>query len=188
MVKERTLVIVKHDGVIRGIAGEIISRFEKVGLKIIGMKMLWADENVAEKHYIVTDEWAKGVFEKTKTTYEKEGKKFPFTNHKEYGTMIKNWNKTFLQEGPVIALVLEAPHVIEVVRKMVGNTEPRQAIPGTIRGDYIYDSYAIADTKQRPIRNLIHASGNKEEATREISLWFTERELHHYETPFDKHF
>ena len=187
MVKEKTLIVVKHDGVLRGLVGDILSRFERVGLKIIAMKMIWADENIADKHYHVSEEWAKSVFDKTKTAYEKERKKFPFTDHKKYGQMIKDWNKNFLREGPVVAAVVEGPHAIELVRKMVGHTEPRQAQPGTIRGDYSYDSYALGDLKQRPTRNLIHASGTKDEAAREIALWFTQKEVYNYPTQHDKH-
>src|SRR3989344_3296689 len=185
---EKTLVLVKHDGVNRGLVGEIISRFEKIGLKILAMKMIHADDKLAENHYQVTKEWAEGVFNKTKKTYEDKGKPFKFKNPMEYGTMIKNWNKGFLMEGPVVAVVLEGPHAIEIVRKLVGNTEPRQALPGTIRGDYIFDSYSVADVKARPIRNLIHASGSVDEANREISLWFTKDEIVSYKRDFDKHF
>src|SRR3989344_9334509 len=185
---EKTLVLVKHDGVVRSLVGEIVSRFEKIGLKIIAMKMIHADERLADNHYIVTDEWANSVFNKTKKAYEDKGKTFKFNNAKEYGDMIKKWNKDFLMEGPVVAIVLEGPHSIEIVRKMVGNTEPRQALPGTIRGDYIFDSYSVADVKARPIRNLIHASGSVDEANREISLWFTKDEIVSYKRDFDKHF
>ncbi len=187
MVIERTLIVIKHDGVVRGLIGEILQRFERTGLKIVAMKMIWADENIADKHYQITDEWAKAVFDKTKNAYEKEGRKFPFKDFKQYGQIIKNWNKDFLMEGPVVAIVIEGPHAIELARKMVGNTEPRQALPGTIRGDYTFDSYAVADKKQRPVRNIIHASGNKDEAAREIALWFKENELHNYKTQHDTH-
>lgn len=184
---EQTLVVIKHDGVLRGLIGEIVGRFEKAGLKICGMKMIWADENIADNHYQVTDEWAKSVFEKTKKTYEKESKKFPFTDFRQYGQMIKDWNKNFLMEGPVVAMIVKGPHAIELVRKMVGSTEPRQAMPGTIRGDYTFDSYVVADKKQRPIRNLIHASGERKEAEREITLWFNKKEIHSYKTQHDQY-
>ena len=184
---EQTLVVIKHDGVLRGLVGEIIARFEKVGLKITAMKMLWAGEKIAENHYQVSDEWAKGVFEKTKKAYEKDNNPFPFKDYKQYGQMIKEWNTGFLKEGPVVAMIIEGPHAIELVRKMVGSTEPRQALPGTIRGDLTFDSYAIADKKQRPIRNLIHASGDKKEADREIALWFKKEEIHSYKTQHDQH-
>ncbi len=185
---EKSLILIKHDGVSRGLIGEIISRFEKIGLKIIGMKMLHADEKLASNHYLVDEEWAKNVFEKTKNAYEKNKKKFPFKDHMEYGKMIQSWNVGFLREGPVVAIVIEGLHAVEIIRKLVGNTEPRQALPGTIRGDYTVESYAVADIKKRPVRNLVHASGSVKEAEREISLWFKENELCEYKKELDKHY
>ena len=150
--------------------------------------MIWADEALAKKHYALEEQWAKSVYEKTKIGYEKEGKPFPYKDHMEIGKKIQDWNAKFLQEGPVIAFVLEGPHVIEIVRKMVGSTEPRQANPGTIRGDYaMIESYALADIKSRVLRNLVHASDSKETAEREIAVWFTAKELHSYIKYLDKH-
>lgn len=189
MVVERTLVLIKPDGVVRSLAGKIISRFEETGLKIIGMKMVWADETLAKKHYQLDEVWARNVFEKTKKTKEAEGQPFPYKDHMEYGGMIQSWNSKFLQEGPVIAIVLEGPHAIEIVRKMVGSTEPRQASPGTIRGDYaMTESYALANDKSRVLRNLIHASDSIETANREIAIWFEKNEIHSYSKDLDKHF
>lgn len=189
MPSERTLVLIKPDGVVRGLIGEILSRFEKTGLKIVGMKMVWADNTLAKKHYKLDETWAKNVYEKTKKTREAEGQPFPFKDPMEYGGMIQGWNINFLIEGPIIALVLEGPHAIEVVRKMVGTTEPRQASPGTIRGDYaMIESYALANDKERVLRNLIHASDSQENANHEITLWFKKEELHSYKKDLDKHF
>lgn len=188
-MKEQTLVLVKHDAVQRGLIGKILSRFEDAGLKIIAMNMAWADENLAKKHYPFEEEWARNVYEKTKKAYEKEGKKFEYVDHKEHGLTIQKWLVDFLREGPVIALVLEGPHAVEIVRKMVGPTEPRQAAPGTIRGDFaVVESYALADAKKRVLRNLIHASDSVTNAKREISVWFDNAELHKYTKELDKHF
>ncbi len=188
-MKERTLVLIKPDGVSRGLIGRIVSRFEEGGLKIVAMKMTRADEKMAKSHYTLDGEWAKKVFDKTKTTYEKEGKKFEYKNHMEFGALIQKWNMDFLREGPVIAMIIEGPHAIEIVRKIVGPTEPRQASPGTIRGDYaMFESYAIANTKSRVLRNLIHASDSEETAKREISLWFKNSEIQDYAKELDKHF
>ncbi len=185
---ERTLVLIKPDGITRNLVGKIISRFEDTGLKIIAMKMVWVDEDFARKHYILEEEWAKNVFMKTKTTHEKDGKKFPYKDHMEFGSMIQKWNMDFLREGPVVALILESPHAIEIVRKMVGSTEPRQAAPGTIRGDFAtIESYAVANKKERVLRNLVHASDSEENANREIALWFSQKELHSYKKELDKH-
>lgn len=189
MKTERTLVLVKHDGVVRGLIGKIISRFEEAGLKVIAMKMIWADEKLAKNHYQLDEQWAKNVFEKTKTTQEKEGKKFPYKDHMEFGSLIQRWNIDFLKEGPVVAIVIEGPHSVEIARKIVGHTEPRQALPGTIRGDFAsIESYAVANEKARVLRNLVHASDSPENAQREIALWFKESELHHYPKELDKHF
>ncbi|MEK6858706.1 MAG: nucleoside-diphosphate kinase [Nanoarchaeota archaeon] len=189
MVKEQTLVVLKPDSVSRSLVGEIITRFEKTGLKIAAMKMVWVDEAFAKKHYFLDEQWAKNVFEKTKKAKETEGKPFPYKDYMEYGGLIQSWNATFLQEGPVIAMVLQGPHAIEIVRKMVGSTEPRQATPGTIRGDYaMIESYALANTKERVLRNLVHASDSPETAEREIALWFTKKEIHDYSKELDRHF
>ncbi|MEK6826670.1 MAG: nucleoside-diphosphate kinase [Nanoarchaeota archaeon] len=178
-MKERTFVLIKHDGVAKGLIGEIISRFERIGLKIVGLKMLLVDEELAKNHYKVTKEWATNLFDKSKKAAEKNGKKFPFKDPIEYGKMIQAWNQEYLREGPIVAIVFEGPHAVEIIRKMVGHTEPRQALPGTIRGDYIIDSYDFADRHKRSIRNLIHASENLQEADREIGLWFKKEELVH---------
>jgi nucleoside-diphosphate kinase len=186
MVIERTLVLIKPDGVKKAIIGKIISRFEDAGLKISAIKMVWADESLARNHYFIDETWARGVFEKTKASYEKEGKQMPFANHMEIGKEVQRRNMQLLKECPVVAMVIEGPHAIELVRKMVGSTEPRQATPGTIRGDFaLAESYILANGKNRAIRNLIHASDSKETSNREISLWFKPEEIHSYKTIHD---
>ncbi len=188
MEAEKTLVLIKPDGVVRGLTGRIISRFEEAGLKIIGMKMLKADKKLAQKHYPLDEQWAKKVFEKTRSAHEKEGKSFKYKNHMEFGSLIQSWNISFLQESPVIAIALEGPHAIEIVRKIIGPTEPKQASPGTIRGDYaMFESYEIANSKSRVLRNLVHSSDSKETAERELSLWFKNSELYNYQKDLDKH-
>lgn len=186
---EQTLILLKPDAVQRGIIGKIVSRFEDSGLKIIGMKMVWATEELAKKHYHLEEVWAKQIYEKTLASYQKEGKKWPYKDYLDIGKTIQKWNMQFLREGPVIAIVIEGPHAIEIIRKMAGSTEPRSAVPGTIRGDFaMIESYALADKKQRVLRNLIHASDTAENAKREISLWFGDSELHKYTKELDKHF
>ncbi len=160
---ERTLILLKPDAVQRGLIGEIIARFENVGLKIIGMKMHWADETLAKKHY--TEDLAK-----------------------RRGEMVRNKNVKFLKEGPVVAVCLEGVSAIELVRKMVGDTEPRKALPGTIRGDYAHMTYEFADSSdERSLRNVIHASADKNDAKHEISIWFKDTELYSYKTVHDAH-
>lgn len=184
--KERTLVLLKPDTVKRTLTGKIISRFEDAGLKIVAMKMQWADKALAEKHYFLDEEWAKKVFDKTKIGYEKEGKPMKYKTHMELGKTIQSWNMNFLIEGPVIAMVLEGNHAIELVRKMVGSTEPRSSAPGTIRGDFSpTESYPVADLNERVMRNMVHASDSVETAKREIALWFSPKEIHSYKTVHD---
>ncbi len=189
MSQEQTLVLLKHDSIQRGLIGKIIERFENSGLKIVGMKMVWADSKLAEKHYPLDETWAKNVFEKTKKVYDEIGKKFPYKTHMEHGKTIQSWLTNFLKEGPIMALVIEGPHAVEIIRKLVGSTEPRQAQPGTIRGDFaMVESYTMADNKKRALRNLIHASDSPETAKREISVWFNNEEVHKYTKELDKHF
>jgi nucleoside-diphosphate kinase len=157
---DKTLVLIKPDGVKRHLIGEIITRFEKVGMKIAGMKLVWVDKAHAMKHY--TDDITK-----------------------RRGEHVRNKLLDFIVEGPVVALCLEGVEVVEVVRKMVGDTQPKTALPGTIRGDYAHMSYGYSDAQNKAIPNLIHASSNKEEAKTEVDLWFTAKELHSYKLPHE---
>ena len=178
-MKEQTLVLLKPDAVKKNIVGKIISRFEETGLKIVAMKMVWADSELAKNHYVLDEIWAKGVFEKSKSSAEKENRPMKYKGHMEMGKAIQSQNMKFLTESPVIAIVFEAPHAIEIVRKMIGSTEPKQAAPGTIRGDFAsIESYAVADANNRVAKNLVHASDSKENAKREIAIWFSPKELH----------
>lgn len=177
-MNEKTLVLIKPDGVKRNIIGKIISRFEDTGLKIIAVKMIHVNEEHAGKHYPLDEEWARKVFEKTKSVYEKENKPMKYNNHLEWGEEIRKRNIDFIKEAPVVAMILEGPHAIEITRKIIGHTEPRQANPGTIRGDFIsIESYMISDAEGRAARNLIHASDSVENAKREIDLWFRKDEI-----------
>ncbi|MDP1694519.1 MAG: nucleoside-diphosphate kinase [Candidatus Woesearchaeota archaeon] len=183
---ERTLILVKHDGVVRGLIGEILKRFEHIGLKIVGLKMVKATDHIAGNHYVVTEEWANALAEKTKKSYAEKGIEMKETP-KQIADRVQRMNKIFLQEGPIVAIVLEGPHAVDLGRKIVGSTEPRQALPGTIRGDFSLDSYAVSDKKKRSVRNLVHASGTPAEADREIALWFTQQELYSYTGLHDHH-
>ena len=182
---EKTLVLMKPDAVQRALVGKILERFENVGLKIIGVKMVNTDENLAKKHYLV-ENFIKTTVPKTRESYAKRGIELRESD-KEIAERIQKMLVDFLRESPVIAIVLEGPHAIEIVRKLIGGTEPRSAAPGTIRGDFFMDSYMISDNKKRPIRNLIHASGTKEEADYEVTLWFSKNELFSWESVHDKH-
>lgn len=183
---EKTLVLIKPDGIQRGLTGEIISRFERVGLKLSAMKMVHASKEDVDRHYALTEEWMMTVYTKAKAKYEANGEPFNFPDHIAYGTEIKRGLVDFLRSAPIVALVLEGEMAVSLVRKMVGATEPASSAPGTIRGDLSHDTYALSNTQNRPLRNLIHASGNIEEANNEIKIWFTDKELYAYEHVNDR--
>lgn len=189
---ERTLVVLKPDAVQRGIIGDIITRFEKTGLKIIGTKMFVPKKDLLDKHYPSDrTEFVKGLGQRTLESYAEAGmdpkKHFKVVDSLAIGHEVRNWLVEFMTSAPVVAMVLEGPHAIEIVRKIRGHTLPQKANPGTITGDYSFDSSGYANMGGRPIRNLVHASGNKEEAEFEIGLWFTSSELFDYETVHNKH-
>ena len=171
---ERTLIILKPDAVKRGLVGDILHRFEKVGLKIVGAKMLVPDIELLTKHY--PDDLVPIVGGKTKKDWDAYGIEYTETAE-EIGRMIVDATREFMQSGPVIAFVLEGPLAVEVVRKMVGTTGPKDSAPGTIRGDHAYLSLGRASLAKKGAANLIHASGNVEEANQEIAMWFKKDEI-----------
>lgn len=183
---EQTLVLIKPDGVQRGFIGEIIGRFERVGLKVVALKMVHAAREDVDKHYALTEEWMKGVYDKAKSKYDAAGTVFPWTDHVAYGNNIKDGLVNFLMSAPIVAMVLEGEAAISLVRKLTGVTEPASSAPGTIRGDLSHDSYAQSNAQNRPLRNIVHASGDATDAKREISIWFTETELYKYEHVNDR--
>ncbi len=158
---ERTLVLLKPDAVDRGLVGEIIHRFERAGLKIAGMKMMQSEREHAEKHY--TEDLAK-----------------------RRGENVRKMMIEMLTSGPIVAVCLEGVEAVELVRKMVGATEPKAAAPGTIRGDYAHVSFKHADEKKIGILNLVHASASVEEAGQELEVWFTPEELHEHKPGYTK--
>jgi nucleoside-diphosphate kinase len=183
---EKTLVLIKPDGVQRGLVGQILTRFETAGLKLVSMKMVHPSHDDVDRHYQMTEEWMQAVYTKAKAKYDANGETFPFADHKAYGSDIKRGLVEFLKSSPVVALVLEGEMAVSLVRKLVGATEPASSAPGTIRGDFSHDTYALANSQGRPLRNLIHASGNIEEANNEIKIWFTDTELYAYEHVNDR--
>ncbi|MDX2776294.1 nucleoside-diphosphate kinase [Streptomyces caniscabiei] len=160
---QKTLVIFKPDTVQRGLVGEILSRFERVGLKIVATKMIAPDK----QHY--------------HTHYEEIGKMITRRGEQAFDVTLE-----MMTQGPVIAMVFEGVEAIALVRKLVGPTEPKSAAPGTIRGDYSHMSFGYADDASKGIPNLIHASGDEEEAEQEISHWFSDSELYQYEAAHEK--
>ena len=173
---EQTLVLLKPDAVQRSLVGEIISRFEQCGLKIVAMKMQHAKEELTAKHYAADENWMISVGEKTVKSYAARGVQLPRTAL-EHGRLVRNQLMDFLAQSPIIALVLEGHNAVSHVRRLVGPTSPENAAPGTIRGDYSIDTYQLADNSERALQNLIHASESVSEAKREISVWFTQEEL-----------
>jgi len=149
---EKSLVLLKPDALDRGIVGEIIHRFERAGIKIIGLKMVVASPEMAKKHY--TEDLAI-----------------------RRGEVVRELMIAMISSGPIVALALEGVEVVEVVRKLVGTTEPKSAAPGTIRGDYAHVSFKHADEHKMGIFNLIHASGSKEEGETEVAVWFAPEEI-----------
>jgi nucleoside-diphosphate kinase len=183
--KEKTLIVIKHDGVARGIVGEIIHRYEKAGLKVVAMKMLHPTKEMADKHYQATPEDLERMGGNTLRDAAEKGVdvkiKFGTDNAQEIGKFIKKWLIDYLNEGPVIAFVLEGYNAIKIGRKITGATLPSEAAPGTIRGDLTHDNPELANFYDRPMRNLVHASGKPSEAEFEIGLWFTEDEIFEYD-------
>jgi len=190
MQKQRALLIIKPDGVQRGIIGKIITRFEQVGLKIIGLKFEWVTKEKIIVHYPETDGWFKKVGERTLTNYAKKGldakKVFKTDNAIQIGRTVKKWLIKYFQESPVLIMALESYDCIEICRKLSGNTIPLLASPGTIRGDFSHDTIDLANEQNRPLRNLIHASDTVEDGEKEIKVWFTLEELFSYERADEK--
>lgn len=182
---ERTLVIVKPDGIQRGLIGEIIKRYERTGLKLVALKMLIPTEAMIEEHYLLDPSWKKSVGEKAIASYVKKGQKPPSSDPIEVADSVVVSLKKYMSSGPVIAMIWEGGHAVELVRKITGDTEPRSASIGTIRGDFVLDSYQMADTDTRAIRNLIHASSSLSEAEKEIPHWFKLEEIMSYRMPHE---
>lgn len=177
---EKTLVLLKPDAVQRGLAGEIISRFERKGLKIVAMKMVWPDEDKARTHYDQPESAMRLLGERTINSYKEKGVDFWTDDPIEVAKDIQKKLVRFLTTGPVIALVLEGAHAVTYVRQLRGATSPHLADIGTIAGDFAIDSYFMADEANRVTRNLVHASGTVEEAEHEIGIWFSEDEVMEY--------
>ncbi len=180
MTKEKTLVIIKPDGVQRGLVGEIIKRFENVGLKMVAGKMMVADQDHIEQHYTLDPEWRRVTGEKTIAGYKAKGIEPPSEDPLEITARILETLKIYMTSGPIMVMVWEGAHSVGIIRKLVGGTEPLTSDVGTIRGDYVLDSYELSDKDGRSVRNLIHASGSPEEAEMEIKHWFKEEEIIDY--------
>ena len=180
--QERTLVLIKPDGVQRGIVGDIITRFEHKGLKIVGLKITVASEELAAKHYgsLLNDEWCKMAGAGVREAYEAHGLEFKWKDDLAAGIAARDNLIGFMACGPMVAMILEGADAIKHVRNMVGFRDPVKADAGTIRADFTVDSALVACAADRAIHNVVHASGNVVEAEEEIALWFTGQELVNY--------
>ncbi len=177
---ERTLVIIKPDGIQRGLIGEVMRRYERTGLKLIGIKMLVPTEEMIEAHYTLDPEWKLKTGEKNLKAYRDKGLKPPHDDPIKQSNMILKKLKNYMASGPVVAMVWQGAHAVGIIRKITGGTEPLMSDVGTIRGDYVLDSYKMADDDMRAIRNIVHASGSVKEAEDEIGYWFKKEEIINY--------
>ncbi len=177
---ERTLIILKPDALQRNLIGEIVARYERVGLKLVAMKMMKATKELVEKHYTLDPEWIRLAGEKSIKSAKEKGHAPLSHDAHEAGKMVLTSLIRYITAGPIIAMIWEGSHAVAVSRKLVGGTEPLSSDVGTIRGDYVVDSYKVSNQDGRAIRNLVHASGSVEEAEREIKHWFSSHEIMEY--------
>jgi nucleoside-diphosphate kinase len=183
---ERTFCMIKPDGVKRGVMGDIISRFERAGLKVVAIKMLNATEDQVRRHYPMSDEaWIERLGEKSLSALDHldatPADVYGTENKGELGKIVADSLIEYLTSGPVVAMVIEGMQSVDMVRKLCGHTLPYKADVGTIRGDYSVDSPAVANVERRSIHNIIHASENTAEAENEIDLWFGDSEIPTYD-------
>ncbi|KKU51552.1 MAG: nucleoside-diphosphate kinase [Candidatus Ryanbacteria bacterium RIFCSPHIGHO2_12_FULL_47_12b] len=182
--EEKTFLMVKPDGVHRGLVGEIIRRVEQRNLKIIALAMVTPSREKFDGHYPKDPAWIKRLGEKTLATYQKYGydaaQELGTEKPEEIGPLVRNWLLDFMMSGPVVKMIVQGVHAVDMVRKISGSTMPSVAEMGTIRGDFSVDSAASANRDRRAVHNLVHASETQEEASHEISFWFTPDEIHSY--------
>lgn len=189
LAEERTLILIKPDVLQRQIFGEILSRFERKGYKIVAMRMLNATKEQVGEHYIDDDAYSIETGEKAKKGAISRGQDVTNWNSLEWGRIIRKRNIAYLSAGPIIAMVLEGNGVISGVRKILGSTSPSDGDVGTIRDDYSFDNYALADVVSRATRTMLHASDSPENAERETKIWFKKDEIcNNYETVAEKIF
>jgi len=182
--EEKTVLIIKPDGVKRGLVGEIISRIEKRGLKIIALQMIWAEKEQIDNHYPKDEAWIKRLGEKTLKNYKAFGldpiKELGTDDPLEIGKTVRGWLIDYMTSGPLVKMVVKGIHAIAMVRKIVGSSMPAEAEMGTIRGDFSVDDATAANRDKRAIHNLVHASENEKEAEHELNFWFAPEEIHDY--------
>jgi nucleoside-diphosphate kinase len=182
--EERTYVMVKPDGVRKGLIGEIIHRFEQRDLKIVALEMTQPLYEQMDNHYPKKEEWITRLGEKTKTTYEKYGydlvADFGTDDTSKIGPEVRKWLISFMMSAPVVKMIVQGVHAVDVVRKIAGDTMPYKADMGTIRGDFSIDSPALANKEKRAVTNIVHCSETPEEAEHEIKHWFGDAVAYDY--------
>jgi len=182
--EEKTYVMIKPDGVMKGLVGEIIKRFEQRDLKIVALEMFQPTHEQIDGHYPKNEAWITRLGDKTVATYEQYG----FDLVADYGTAdpaiigprIRSWLVEYMSSAPLVKMVVQGVHAVEVVRKITGETVPSRAAIGTIRGDFSIDSPAVANKEKRVLANILHASETPEEALHEIAHWFGDKEFYQY--------
>ncbi len=177
---ERTLVIIKPDAIQRTLIGEIVLRYERIGLKLVGLKLMVPTAEMVERHYTLDPGWKQITGEKSIKGFTDKGLTPPTDDPIELSNSLLKRLAKYLTSGPVIAMVWQGAHAVKIVRKVTGSTEPFTSDVGTIRGDFVLDSYQMSESDDRSIRNLVHASGSVKEAEDEIAHWFRPDELINY--------
>jgi len=182
--EERTYVMIKPDGVKKGLIGEVIKRFEQRDLKIVALEMFQPTREQIDNHYPKDEAWLKRLGGKTLSTYEKYQLDpmldFGTNDPEKLGPEIRKWLVDYMLSAPLVKMVVEGTHAVDMVRKICGPTLPYLADMGTIRGDFSNDSPAIANAEKRAVANILHASETPEEAEHEIAHWFQDKTLHTY--------
>lgn len=188
--EEKTLVLIKPDGVKRGLIGQIIARIEQRGLKIVSLEMVWARPEQVDNHYPKSREWVERIGQKTAENYKKYGldlkKELGLEDPYQIGLEVRKWLVEYMTSGPMVKAVVSGNHAIEMVRQLAGSTMPAQAQIGTIRGDFSIDDAARANREKRAIRNIIHASETPEEAANELNLWTSAEDVFDYHLPAEE--
>lgn len=182
--EEKTFLMIKPDGVRKGLVGEIIKRIEQRDLKVVALEMFHATKEQIDGHYPKDEKWITRLGEKTLATYEKYGydakKELGTTDANTIGKDVRKWLVEFMISAPMVRMVVQGIHAVDMVRKIVGPTMPYQAPMGSIRGDYSADSPALANKEKRAVQNLVHASETPEEAEHEIEFWFKKAPVFSY--------
>jgi nucleoside-diphosphate kinase len=179
-IQEKSLVIIKPDGVQRTLIGEVIKRIERVGFKLVSLKFEIPTKDKVEQHYTIDPQWILKTGEKALKAKEKNGEDISGIDAFEYGKKILQKLQNYITSGPVVIMVWQGAHVVDVVRKLVGGTEPKTSDVGTIRGDFVHDSYEISNIENRSVKNVVHASSSVEDAEKEIDVWFKSEEIMSY--------